>query len=905
MTRLRIGISRLMGLFGKGQKEQELDQEFRSHLLMLTEENVQKGMSPEDARYAALRSFGGVEQTKEEYRNQRGIPSLESVLQDIRYGLRQLRRSPGFTTAAVVTLALGIGANTAIFSLGNAFMFRPLPVKNANLLAMVAVQYHADGEPNQVSYLDYVDFKKQSDVFTDMTFYNLDMAGLGYQGHADRLVMAFVPSNFFSMLGIRPEVGRLISPGEGDAPKTGPVVVLGHSYWQRRFGGDPGIVGRSVTLDGQAVMVIGVVPKEFLGPYTIIEMDAYAPIGMLPLTSGEGSFFTDRRATQLRVLGTLRPGVTPKQAEANLNLIAQRLAKEYPDTDQGEVARVIPERLARPEPGVESSITVVTAAFLIMVGLVLLIACFNVANLLLARAAAREREVAVRAAMGASRARLIRQMLTESLLLALAGAAGGALAGNAVARGIQMIHPLGDFQIRLPMEFDWRIFAYVAAIAILAGIISGLAPALRTSRTHLQQTLRESGRGVVGDTRKHWMRNGLVIAQVAGSLVVLVAAGLFTRSLGNAETVDLGYNPHHVLNLCIDPKLQGYDQARSEAFFRELLRRVQLLPGVESASLAFSVPLGYYGDGSAVYAEGHPLPPGQRAPGAGMNCVSPGYFTTMQMKILSGRAFTDADTASSPRVAVVNQTMARKLWPNQDALGQRFRMAGSEGPIAPNSQASQNAWITVVGVARDAKLQDLMDAAHSFFFLPQAQKYKSMHVLHLRTSGPPETLRGPAEALARELDPDLPIYDVMTMDQAMSGANGYFLYQAGAALAAALGAVGLLLAVVGIYGVVSYGATQRRHEIGIRRALGAQTSNVLALVIRHAAVLVGAGVGVGIVAALGINRLLASLLVGVTAHDPLTLIGAAALMLAVALVACYLPARRAAKVDPMVALKYE
>jgi predicted permease len=831
---------------------------------------------------------------------------MSTLWQDVRFGMRMLWKNPGFTIVAVLTLALGIGANTAIFSLGNVFMFRPLPVKDAERLTVVTVQSRADADPGQLSYLDYQDYKKQADVFTEMTFYDLNLAGIGYQGHADRLIMAYVPSNFFTMLGIRPAIGRLIAPGEGDEPKTGPVVVLGHSYWVRRFGGDPGMIGRAVTLDGQMVTVIGVVPEEFKGPYNIVELDAYVPVGMVASAREYSSFYTDRRDTELRVLATLKPGKTVQQAEAALKVIAQRLAKEYPEADQGQIARVFPERLARPEPAAADSMPLVTTVFLLMVGLVLLVACFNVANLLLARAAAREKEIAVRAAMGAGRMRLIRQLLTESILLAIAGAVGGALMGNWVIRGLESLRPLGDFALRLAFTFDWRVFGYVAGVALAAGILAGLAPALRVSRANLNETLRESGRGLVGDTRRHWLRNGLVIAQVAGSLVVLVAAGLFTRSLTNAESIDLGYDPHGVLNISLDPKLQGYDQPRAEAFFRELLRRAKVLPGVESASSAFSIPLGYYGDGTSLYVEGQVRQPtDKRAPGAGYNCVTPDYFSTMRMKVIKGRAFTDADTSTSPHVAIVNEAMAERLWPHQDVLGRRFSTEGSEGPLKSESQGASRSWVTVVGVVRNAKLQSLLDAPGNFFYVPQTQNYKSIHVLQLRTLVPPQSLIVPAEALVRELDPNLPMYDVMTMEQAVAGANGYFLFKVGAGFAASLGALGLLLAVVGVYGVVSYAASQRQHEIGIRMALGAQPRSVLGLVVRQAVVLVGAGVGVGILAALGVSRILVSLLVGVTSYDPLTFAGVSALMVAVALVACYIPAYRAAHVDPMVALRHE
>jgi len=900
---LRRELAKFAALFRRSKTADDLEEEIRTHLEMEEQENLESGMMPEEAHYAALRRFGNVTLAQERSRDMWRWNSIETLWQDLRYGLRMLWKNPGFTLAAALTLALGIGANTAIFSLGNVFMFRPLPVKDADRLAVVAVQYHADADPGQLSYLDYQDFRKQNNVFTDMTFYDLSVSGISYQGRADRIIMAYVPSNFFSMLGLRPGLGRLIAPGEGDEPKTGPVAVLGHSYWMRRFGGDPGVIERSVTLDGQVVTVIGVVPKEFNGPYNIIEVDAYAPIGIYD-TPAHGNFFRDRGDTELRVLATLKPGVTTKQAQASLNVIAQRLGNEYPETNKGQIVRVIPERLARPEPAVESYMPLVTTIFLLMVGLVLLVACFNVANLQLARAAAREKEIAVRAAMGAGRARLIRQMFTESFLLATAGAAGGAVVGNWVIRGLEKLRPLGDFALRLAFTFDWRVFTYVAGVTLLAGIVAGLAPALRTSRTNLNETLREAGRGLVGDTRRHWLRNGLVMGQVAGSLIVLVAAGLLTRSLTNAEAIDLGYDPRQVLNVSLDPSLQGYDQTRGETFFHELLRRAQALPGVESASLAFSVPLGYYGDGSSVYADGQaPQTKDKRVPGAGYNCVTPDYFSTLRMQILRGRAFTDADTSTSQPVAIVNEAMAQQVWPHQDALGRRFGYQGARGPFGSAQQGTT--WVTVVGVVRNARVQGLLDNPGRFFYVPQTQNYRATHVLQVRTLVPPLSLRAPVEALVRELDPNLPIYDVMTMEQTVAGANGYFLFKVGAGFAASLGALGLILAVVGVYGVVSYNASQRQHEIGIRMALGAQPNSVLGLVIRQAVVLVAAGIGIGVLAALGVNRILASLLVGVTSYDPFTFASVSALMLAAALMACYIPARRATKVDPLVALRHE
>lgn len=888
---MRRLLARISALFRKRELDGELDRELAVHLDLAIEDNIRRGLSPEEARRDALIRFGGVEAAKEIHRDARGLPWLDSILHDIRYALRTLRRDAAFTAIAVLILALGIGANTAVFSLGNVFLFRPLPVKDAGRLTVVAVQSKADADPDQLSYLDYVDYRAHSSaVFTDMTGYCINIAGLGYRGHADRLIVSYVPSNFFSMLGIRPALGRLIDPGEGDAPKTGPVVVLGHGYWEKRFGGDPGVIGRTVSLDGAAVTVIGVVPKDFLGPYNLLEMDAYAPIGMLGF-GANSDFFTLREDHELRVLAALKPGVRIAQAQAALNVIGQRLAQEYPHADQGQRVRVFSERSARPEPAAADSKFLVASVFLTMVGLVLVVACLNVANLLLARAAAREKEIAIRAAIGAGRGRLLRQLFTESMLLAAAGGVGGAIVGNSVSHLLNGLRPLGDLPLRLAFAFDWRVFAYVAGTALMAGVLAGFAPALRVSRTDLNLALREGGRGLIGESGRHWLRNGMVVAQVAGSLILLVVAGLFTRSLTRAESIDLGFDPHNVLNVSLDPGLQGYTQQRGEALCRELLRRAQRLPGVRSASLAFSIPLSYYNTGAAVYPEAQATSPSHRMPDASLNAVSPDYFTTMRMRILEGRAFTDADTATSEPVAIVNQTMAERLWPHRDAVGQRFSYKGAAGPL-----------VTVVGLVHDAKNTSLLDAPGMYFYLPQTQNYQLTHVLQVRTAVPPESLAPAVERVVRELDPNLPVYEVMSMEKSLEGANGFLLFKMGAALAGALGGLGLLLAVVGVYGVVSYSAGRRRHEIGIRMALGAQRVSILRLVIRQAVLLVGFGIALGLVAALGVSRLVASLLVGVSAYDPVTFVGVSAMLMAAALLACYIPAYRAARVEPMAAL---
>ena len=550
--------------------------------------------------------------------------------------------------------------------------------------------------------------------------------------------------------------------------------------------------------------------------------------------------------------------------------------------------------MARPEPSVADSIVLVATVFMLLVGLVLLVACINVANLLLVKAAARQKEIAIRAAMGARSIRLIRQLLTESVLLATAGGAAGALMGMWVCRALDRLRPVGDFPVRFGFTFDWRVFSYVAAVAIAAGILAGLAPALRAHRTDLIQTLREGGRGAIGDGAHHWLRNSLVTAQVAGSLIVLVAAGLFARSLTNAQSVDLGFEPRHLLNVGINPSLQGYERPRAEAFFRELLRRVKGLPGVESATFAYSVPMSYYNDSASVYPEGLAPEPDSEVPRASLNRVSPDYFDTMHMKMLRGRAFNEADTSTSAPVAIVNETMARRLWPNQDPIGKRFSRASATGTS-----------ITVVGEVHDAKTNGILDRPGSLFFLPETQDYNPIHVLQVRTSVAPEALIPAVEAQVRTLDANMPLFDVMTMEKSLNGANGYFLFRMGAAFAGTLGGLGMLLAVVGVYGVVSFTASRRTHEIGLRMALGAHPVGIFALVLRQAILLVGTGVGVGLLASLGVTQLLKSLLVGVSSYDPLTFAGVAALLIVATFLACYLPARRATRVDPSVSLRYE
>lgn len=819
---------------------------------------------------------------------------METLWQDIRYGLRALMKSPGFTAVVVLTLSLGIGANTAIFSVVNSLLLRPLPVRNPQDLAVIAISHEGNEDPHPVSYLDYLDYRAQSDAFTDVAGYDTGLLGLSAENRAERVTLAFVTGNYFSLLGVEANRGRVILPAEGQKAGADPVLVLGYGFWQRRFGGDPRAIGQVVKINGQPFTIVGVAPPEFHGTYALLDFDGYVPLGMIGLDTSYPPVLEQRDAHNVHLLGRLKPGVSIRQAQASLDVVAKRLEQQYPETNKTVKAHVFPENLARPEPSAANTNPLVASIFLLLTGLVLLVACVNVANLLLARSTVRQKEIAIRAALGAGTPRLMRQLLTESLLLAALGAAAGLVVGLWVSRALGSLRLPGDLPFRFDFSFDWRVFAFVAGVALLTGLVVGLLPAFRATRVNLNESLREGGRGGTGGIERHRARNALVVAQVAGSLVVLVTAGLFVRSLANARSVDFGFDPHNVLNVTMDPAQLGYDEVRGRAFYRELEERVGRLPGVESVSLAHSVPLGYYSQAEYVEAEGQNLAVDDRRPIAGCNMVSLDYFKTMRIPLVRGRTFAPEDNQGSRPVAVVNEVMARRFWPDQDPIGNRFSYRGPKGP-----------WVEVVGVSRTGKYGWIFADPVPYFFLPSEQAYQSLRVLQVRTEVPPESLLLAVQQEIRTLEADLPVTDAMTMEQAMEGANGFFLIRMGALLAGALGLLGLSLAVVGVYGVVSYAASQRTHEVGIRMALGAQPGDILRLVMKQGLALVIGGVALGLVGSIGLGRLLSRFLFGLSGQDPMTFLGVSAMLGLVAVVACWIPARRATRVDPMVALRYE
>ena len=819
---------------------------------------------------------------------------MESFWQDVRYGLRMLVKSRGLTILIVITLGLGIGANAAIFSVLNSFLLRPLPVEHPEQLVVPAISHPGNEDPHNMSYLDIQDYRKNSNAFSDIAAYDFAFVGLSTDNRADRICAAYVTGNYFSLLGVRPALGRMILPSEGQTAGADPVLVLGNKFWKRRFSADPSVVGKSVKVDGNAFTIVGVAPETFHGTYSFADFDGYLPVSMAAMDPETKDLLNKRDRHSLHPLARLKPGVSLKQGLASLQVVAQQLAAQYPDTNKGMKVYLYPEPLCRPEPQSSRQIPLVASIFMGLVILVLLVACVNVANILLVRATTRRKELAVRAAMGASRVRLIRQLLTESIMLALLGGATGALIGKWSSSFMGSIHLPGDLPFRFDFALDWRVFTYVAAIALFTGILVGLVPALRASRIDLNDTLREGGRSVSGGAGRHRLRNILVTSQVAGSLLLMIFAALFVRSLTSAQGVNLGFRSENVMNFTMDPAQLGYNVDRTKSFYRQLEERIGSLPGVQSVSLAYSLPLGYNNDGSYLLAEGKALQPGDRGSYAGRNAVSLDYFNTMSVPVLRGRVFTAADNETAVPVAVVNQALARTLWPGQDPIGKRFSSNGPKGPF-----------LTVIGLTSDGKYQFIFEDPLSYFYVPFAQEFRSLRSLQVRTTVPPKSIALAIQKEIHLIDPEIPVYDVTTMKESLDGGNGFFLLTMGAAFAGTLGALGLILAVVGVYGVVSYSASQRTNEIGIRMALGAQSADILKMVVSEGLGLVLIGLGIGLAAALALTRLMSNMLFGIKPYDPVTYTSAVVLLLAVAFVACFIPAHRSTRIDPMIALRYE
>jgi predicted permease len=819
---------------------------------------------------------------------------MESFFQDVRYGLRMLRKSPAFTAIAVITLALGIGANTTIFSMVNSFLLRPLPVQNPGQITTLAMVQKAGAANEVFSVPEYRDLRGQTNnVFSDLLAYQFGMDGLTANGKTDRILSNYVSGNYFSGLGLKPTLGRLILPSEGELMGADPVMVLSYSFWKTRFGGDPDIVGRKVTLDGHPITIIGVGPKDFDGISWLLRCQVYLPLGMAFIDGYPMDFMTNRKTQMVMLYGRLRPGVSLKQAQATLDVVAERFTQQYPDAYKNQTLRVFPELQARPAPDPNNTMLVLSGLFLGLATLVLLLACVNVANILLVRATVRAREMAIRAALGAARSRIVRQLVTESVVLALAGGAAGILIGLWGSTFLSSMNIHFDIPVRFDFSFDWRIFGFALALALATGVIVGLIPAFRASRQDLGTVLHEAGRGIVAG--RHRVRDVLVIAQVAGSLMLLIIAMLFTRSLGKAQQAELGFDRNGIINFTMDPTEVGYQEEQGRTFYRSLLDRVRAVPGVESATTAAATPMGYLGGNDLLDVDGYQPPLGEAKTPVVYNIVSSEYLETMKIPLLRGRTIDERDTQTSPYVALINEAMAKKFWPNSDPIGRYFK-------IGSDPQHS----LQVIGLVKDVHVQTFTGTINPYFYLPLAQHYSgnSLQTLQVRTSVAPAIMIPQIEHVIESLAPTMPVFDVQTMTDALNTLNGLLRFQIAAGLATALGLLGLILAVVGVYGVISYSASQRTHEIGIRMAVGAEPLDILKMIFRQGLFIVCLGLVAGTIGAFASARVLKTFLV-VSATDPMTYLVVATALTLVALSACYIPARRATRIDPMMALREE
>jgi len=820
---------------------------------------------------------------------------MGTLLQDLRFAFRQLRKAPSFAVTAVLTLALGIGANTAIFSLVNSLLLKPLPVPNAQQIMTVVPRENNGPLQQAFSWPEYKEIRAQSgNSFSDVFAYGIGLDGFAAPGQQpDRILTAFVSGNFFEGLELKPAAGRLFLRGEGEVLGQDPIVVLSYDYWQTKFSGDPNVVGRPVTVDGHPFTIVGVAPKGFHGVQSFVGTAAFLPMSEIIITGVHADILSNWQNRSFVVNARIRPEVSLKQAGAELSVIAKDLMRQQPEFEKKLGIEVFTEPSLRINAGDPKTMYIVSGLFLSLAVMVLLLACVNVANLVLVRATTREREMAIRTALGAQRSRLIRQMITESVTLALIGGLAGVALGMWGSSALSHLNVHADLPVLLSFGFDWRIFMYSFTVALLAGVIVGLVPALRIAKGNINAVLHEGSRGVTGG--RHWLRDGLVALQIASSLVLLVIAGLFVRSLSAMQTTDFGFKPDHVMNFVIDANEIGMNDAQTRVLASNIRTRLHQVAGVEYVSHAGSIPLGYFGNGGdRMIVDGAPAPANPSDSNASFNVVSPEYFSVMGIDLLEGRAIADADNEQGRDVAVISQSTAKKFWPGQDAIGHTFRMG-----------IEKDRKMEVIGIAQDAEFQLFRGAKQQpYFYIPFAQHStgNTLMVFQVRTPMNPAVLMPIVEKTIHDLAPQLPIFQVQTMRQALYTLNGLLLFQIGASLAAIMGGLGLTLAVIGLYGVVSYAVSRRVHEIGLRMALGASRGSVFRMIYRQSILVVAAGLGVGLALALLAAKAVGSLVV-VSVWDPETFVLVGAVLAFSALGSCYLPARRAMTVEPMVALR--
>jgi macrolide transport system ATP-binding/permease protein len=878
---------RFRSLLRRNKAELELSEELQFHLQNQIDQFVAEGMNPQEARHKALKSLGGLEQVKEECREMRRTNLVEHFFQDLRFGLRMLRRNPGFSVLAILCLTLGIGANAAVFSWVEGILVRPYPLVS-NQERLVALAGTVRGERDQTSWPDLLDVRRSCTLCETLFVSNITEATLNIGERAQVITGGMVSANYFDAIDVHPALGRGFEPGEDSGRNAHPVVVISYHLWQSRFKGDPEIIGKTQRFDNVVHTIVGVAPEGFYGTFVGRAIEYWVPISMLELFYSGSSRLEDRGARWAEAYVRLKPGVTRSQAQQEISAIATRLEAEYPATNRGRGIKVwalweTPFNHAR-------EMLPILQIMVIVVVFVLLIVCANVGNLLLVRSFARRHEMTVRLAIGADRGRLLRQLVTEGLLLSVCGAVGGMLLAYWCRHALPLLFPVrGGEVMYLPGEIDARVLGLSAAICLVATLAVGLVPAFQMRHLAIADSLKTEATSVMGARGRAWFRSSLVVLQVTLSFMLLVGATLLIQSLRNIRTTSPGFSTTGVLDTWIPLASAGYDAPRARTFQEELIQRVRALPGVEAAAYARVVPLGYAGYSSTPIAVDGYEPQPNEQPAADYNEVSPGYFATMDIPLISGREFTRADDENAPRVAIVNQTMVARYWRGQNPIGQRLQVKGN--------------WVQVVGVAKDSKYYSMDERPRAFFYVPLRQYFAIEPDIHIRTTQPLQTIETALIREVRAIDPNLALYEMITLQEQLDRSTSQQLVAV--TLVALFGGLALLLASIGLYGVMSCSVSQSTRELGLRMALGAGTSNVLRLVLSRGLLLTTAGIVIGIAAALLLTRLLGTLLYQVSPRDPLAFATALAVMTVASLAACFLPAWRATRTDPMRALRAE
>ena len=875
-------LTRLGSLFRGRRLEHEFEEELHSHLEHATGRHLSQGLPLEMARRAALLELGGLEQTRQIYRERRGLPMIESFLQDLRFGFRVLRRSPGFSLLAVLCLTLGIGANAAVFSWVEGILFRPYPlVTHQERLVALGGTSREETRGTPLSWPDYLDLQRGCTLCETTFVSKITGTTLSIGERAERTIGSIVSANYFDAIGVHPILGRGFLPGEDVGQSAHPVVVISYRLWQGRFKGDPDIVGKTQRLNGVIHTIVGVAPEGFYGTFVGWGMNFWVPASMEDIFEAGGYKLEDRGGRWIEAYARLKPGVTLQQAQQEFAGISQRLQAGYPATNRGRGFKLWP--LWQTPFNNAGTLLPTLEIMLAVVAFVLLIACANVGNLLLVRSFARRHEMSVRLAIGAGSGRLLRQLLTEGLILAALGATGGLLVAYWCRHALVLLFPArSGVSMYLPGELDWRVLAVSAGICLLATLIVGLIPAAQTRHIDLAGTLKAESSGVVGVRGRAWVRSSLILVQVSLSFVLLVGAGLLLQSLLRIRTTSPGFTTRGVQITAVDLVSAGYDPTRARTFQEALLERVRALPGVESAASARMTPLSYGSFSSSPIAVDGYTPPPEESPTADYNEVGPGYFVTMGIPLVSGREFTRGDDENAALVAVVNETMARRYWQRGSPLGERVQVKGR--------------WLTVVGVAKDSKYSSVREQPKPFFYVPLRQNSLTGGWLHVRTPLTSEVMGAAIAREVRALDANLAPYEVITLQEQLDRSTS--AQMVAVTLVAVLSGLALLLAIIGLYGVMSYAVSQSTRELGLRMALGADPAHLLRLVLSRGFTLTGIGVLLGFLVALGLTRLLGNMLFRVSPRDPLAFGSALVVMTLAALAACLLPAWRATRTDP-------